>query len=319
MEKIRTEKRKVWLLTLILALAIVLFLFYEPGGNPEFTLRLRAAKVAAMLIVSCCISYSTVAFQTLTYNRILTPSIMGFESVYLLLQTVLVYVYGDLSYQVLSHADNFFYSILGMVSFALFLYLLIYKKGKDNLHLLLLIGLVLGILFNNLSGFMQLLIDPNDFFIVQGKMFASFNKINQHLLGYAAIIMLIVISLGFRLTNYLDVLSLGRDQAINLGISYNRTVQLFLVIIAILTSVSTALVGPITFLGLLVSNLTYEVFRSNRHRSIILTCSLLSAVTLIGGQFIMERLFNLLIPISTIINFIGGIYFMYLLLRTRKL
>lgn len=319
MEKVRSDKQKVGFLALMLMLVIALFLFHEIGQNPEFTLRLRAAKVAAMLIVSCCIAYSTVAFQTLTYNRILTPAIMGFESVYLLLQTILVYIYGDMTYRVLSHADNFFYSILGMVSFALFLYILIYKRGKDNLYLLLLIGLVLGILFNNLSGFMQLLIDPNDFFIVQGKMFASFNKINQQLLSYAAVITLLVIAIGFRLTNYLDVLALGRDQAINLGLNYNKMVQVFLIIIAVLTSVSTALVGPITFLGLLVSNLTYEAFRSNRHRFIIIACGLLSAVTLIGGQFIMERLFNLLIPISTIINFIGGIYFMYLLLRTRKL
>lgn len=308
---------------IILAVALivltVLFLFHNLGGNWEFALRLRTVKVISMLIVSCCIAYSTVAFQTLTNNRILTPSIMGFESVYLLFQTIVVFIYGDLTYQVLSNVNNFFYSIFGMIIFALFLYVLIYKKGKDNLYLLLLVGLVLGILFNNLSSFMQLLIDPNDFFIVQGKMFASFNKINQDLLGYASGIMFLVLLIGFRLTKFLDVMALGKDQAINLGINYNPMVRFFLIIIAVLTSISTALVGPITFLGLLVSNLTYETFKTHKHSSIIVACSLLSAVILVGGQFMMERFFNLLIPISTIINFIGGIYFMFLLLRVRKL
>jgi len=289
------------------------------GNNWEFALRLRGVKVAAILVVSCCVAYSSVAFQTLTNNRILTPSIMGFESVYLLIQTVIVFVYGDQTFRVLSSLDNFFLSVLGMVGFAFLLYILIYKKGKDNLYLLLLVGIILGTLFNSLSSFMQLLIDPNDYFIVQGKMFATFNKINRDLLWPSAAVLVVLLVIGFRTTKYLDVLALGRDQAINLGVDYNRTVQLFLVIIAILVSVSTALVGPITFLGLLVTNLTYELFKTHRHSIIIAACCLVTAVTLLSGQFVMERLFHLSIPVSAIINLIGGLYFMYLLLRVRKL
>ncbi|NLJ01862.1 MAG: iron chelate uptake ABC transporter family permease subunit, partial [Bacteroidales bacterium] len=160
---------------LVFALA-ALFLFYKMGSNWEFALRLRGVKVAAILVVSCCVAYSSVAFQTLTNNRILTPSIMGFESVYLLLQTVIVFIYGDQTFKVLNSLDNFLLSVVCMIGFAFLLYILIYKKGKDNLYLLLLVGIILGTLFNSLSSFMQLLIDPNDYFIVQGKMFATFNK-----------------------------------------------------------------------------------------------------------------------------------------------
>lgn len=312
--------KKNFLITILLLLAAAaLFLFYNMGNNWEFALRLRGVKVAAILVVSCCVAYSSVAFQTLTNNRILTPSIMGFESVYLLIQTVIVFVYGDQTFRVLSSLDNFFLSVLGMVGFAFLLYILIYKKGKDNLYLLLLVGIILGTLFNSLSSFMQLLIDPNDYFIVQGKMFATFNKINRDLLWPSAAVLVVLLVIGFRTTKYLDVLALGRDQAINLGVDYNRTVQLFLVIIAILVSVSTALVGPITFLGLLVTNLTYELFKTHRHSIIIAACCLVTAVTLLSGQFVMERLFHLSIPVSAIINLIGGLYFMYLLLRVRRL
>ena len=312
--------KKNFLITILLLLAAAaLFLFYNMGNNWEFALRLRGVKVAAILVVSCCVAYSSVAFQTLTNNRILTPSIMGFESVYLLIQTVIVFVYGDQTFRVLSSLDNFFLSVLGMVGFAFLLYILIYKKGKDNLYLLLLVGIILGTLFNSLSSFMQLLIDPSDYFIVQGKMFATFNKINRDLLWPSAGVLVVLLVVGFRTTKYLDVLALGRDQAINLGLNYNRTVQLFLIIIAILVSVSTALVGPITFLGLLVTNLTYELFKTHRHSVIIAACCLVTAVTLLGGQFVMERLFHLSIPVSAIINLVGGLYFMFLLLRVRKL
>ncbi len=304
---------------LLLLVTAALFLFYTMGNNWEFALRLRGVKIAAILVVSCCVAYSSVAFQTLTNNRILTPSIMGFESVYLLIQTIIVFVYGDQTFRVLGSLDNFFLSVLGMIGFAFLLYLLIYKKGKDNLYLLLLVGIILGTLFHSLSSFMQLLIDPNDYFIVQGKMFASFNKINRDLLWPSSAVLVVLLVIGFRTTKYLDVLALGRDHAINLGLNYNRMVQLFLVIIAVLVSVSTALVGPITFLGLLVTNLTYELFKTHRHGIIIAACCLVTAVTLLSGQFVMERLFHLSIPVSAIVNLVGGLYFMFLLLRVRKL
>ncbi|MEA5128427.1 iron chelate uptake ABC transporter family permease subunit [Proteiniphilum sp.] len=312
--------KKNFLITVLLLLAAVtLYLFYNMGSNWEFALRLRGVKVAAIIVVSCCVAYSSVAFQTLTNNRILTPSIMGFESVYLLIQTLIVFMYGDLTFQVLSGWGNFLLSVLGMIGFAFLLYILIYKKGKDNLYLLLLVGIILGTLFNSLSSFMQLLIDPSDYFIVQGKMFATFNKINRDLLWPSAGVLAVLLVVGFRTAKYLDVLALGRDQAINLGLNYNRMVQLFLVIIAILVSVSTALVGPITFLGLLVTNLTYELFKTHRHDVVIAACCLVTAVTLLSGQFVMERLFHLSIPVSAIINLVGGLYFMFLLLRVRKL
>ena len=295
------------------------FLFYRLGNNWEFALQLRSVKVFAIIIVAASVAYSSVAFQTLTNNRILTPSIMGFESLYLLIQTLIVYIYGDETYKVLSSIDNFLISVIGMIIFGLLLYFMIYKKGKDNIYLLLLVGIILGTLFSSLSSFMQLLIDPNDFFIVQGKMFATFNKINTTLLWPSAITLIIILFFGFRMTKYLDVIALGREQAINLGLNYNALVKLFLVIIAILVSISTALVGPITFLGLLVTNLTYELFKTHKHSLIISACFIVSAIALLAGQFIMERILNLSTPLSAIINMVGGLYFIYLLLKVRKL
>lgn len=315
----KTIKRNFYIVSLLLVALVVLFLFYKIGGNWEFALKLRSYKLLAILIVSGGVAYSTVSFQTITNNRILTPSIMGFESVYLLLQTIIVYIYGDNTYKVLGGMGNFLLSVLSMIGFAFLLYLLIYRRGKDNLYLLLLVGIIVGTLFNSLSSFMQLLIDPNDYFIVQGKMFATFNKVNTSLLWPSLIITILVLFFGFRITKYLDIMSLGRDQSINLGVNYNRMVKTFLVIIAVLTSISTALVGPVTFLGLLVSNLTYEIFKTYKHSIIISATILVTAVTLLSGQFIMERFFNLTIPVSTIINMVGGVYFMYLLLRVKRL
>lgn len=315
----RKIRKQIILLLLLALLCISVFLMYNLGGSWEFALRFRSMKIGAMTIVAGCVAYSTVAFQTLTHNRILTPSIMGFESVYMLLQTILVFLYGDQTATVMNHPKNFALSIFFMIGFAFLLYLLIYKREVNNMYLLLLIGLVLGILFNGLSSFMQLLIDPNNFFIVQGKMFASFSNINQDLMGYSAGILILTLAVGFRYTPRLDVLSLGRNQAINLGLNYNKNVQLFLVLVAIMVSVSTALVGPVLFLGLLVSNLTYEICKTYRHDVIIVACTLVTVIILVGGQFLAEQVFELSTPISIIINFVGGVYFLFLLLKKEKI
>lgn len=311
--------KKIMLLILLALSCISVFIFYKMGNSWEFALHNRAIKLAAIVIVSCCVAYSTIAFQTLTNNRILTPSIMGFESVFMLFQTLLVFIHGENSFQAVGSLGNFLISTLLMIGFAFLLYLLIYKRGVDNMFLLLLIGLVLGTLLNTLSSFLQLLLDLNNFFVVQGKMFASFSRINEDLIGYAFAALAVTLMIGMSCTHRLDVLALGKNQAINLGLNYDRNVQLFLVLIAIMVSISTALVGPVLFLGLLVSNLTYEILKTYLHRWLIPACALVTIIVLVGGQFLAERLFALATPISVIINFVGGIYFMYLLLKRKKI
>lgn len=311
--------RKISILSLLAVLGMTVFTLYKMGNSWEFALHYRALKIAAIAIVSWCVAYSTIAFQTLTNNRILTPSIMGFEAVFMLFQTLLVFLHGENSLQAVGTVGNFVISTLLMIGFAFLLYFLIYKRGVDNMFLLLLIGLVLGTLLNTLSSFLQLLLDPNNFFIVQGKMFASFSNINQELLGYAFAIVAVVLLIGMRYTNRLDVLALGKNQAINLGLDYDKNIQMFLTLIAIMVAVSTALVGPVLFLGLLVSNLTYEILKTYKHHILIPACALVTLIVLVGGQFLAERILKLSTPISVIINFVGGIYFMYLLLKRKRI
>jgi len=311
--------RKISILSLLAVLSMAVFTLYKLGNSWEFALHHRALKIAAIAIVSWCVAYSTIAFQTLTNNRILTPSIMGFEAVFMLFQTLLVFIHGENSLQAVGTVGNFVISTLLMIGFAFLLYFLIYKRGVDNMFLLLLIGLVLGTLLNTLSSFLQLLLDPNNFFIVQGKMFASFSNINQELLGYAFAIVAVVLLIGMRYTNRLDVLALGKNQAINLGLDYDKNIQMFLTLIAIIVAVSTALVGPVLFLGLLVSNLTYEILKTYKHHILIPACALVTLIVLVGGQFLAERILKLSTPISVIINFVGGIYFMFLLLKRKRI
>jgi len=309
---------KMLILVALVAIFSCLYLFQGLNGNYDYILPRRVIKVIAMAITGVSIAYSTVTFQTITHNRILTPSIMGLDSLYLLLQTVIIFFLGSSHIAIMNAQVNFFISVIVMIGFALILYQFLFRSGKRPIYFLLLVGIIVGTFLGSLTTFMQVLIDPNEFTRVQDKMFASFNNVDGDLVWLALIVVVIVMAFGWRMVNELDVLSLGRDNAINLGVPYDRVVKRMLIISSVLISVSTALVGPITFFGLIVANLSYQFFKTYKHSVLIVGASLLSLVALFGGQWIVERVFTFSTTLSVIINFIGGIYFIYLLLRESR-
>ncbi|WP_286478939.1 iron chelate uptake ABC transporter family permease subunit [Ignatzschineria indica] len=314
---INTRMKLVLLLILAVA-SSALFLFYQLGVNWDYVLPRRSYKLLAMVIAGSAIAFSTVIFQTVTHNRILTPSIMGLDSLYLLVQTLLVYFLGGKNFAMISNEWLFLLSVLVLVTFSMLLFKMLLGKDGRSVFFLLLIGIVLGALFQSLSTFMQVLIDPNEFFLVQDKMFASFNNVQVKLIWWALGIIGVTMILYLPMIKYLDVLSLGRDQSVNLGISYRKVVMLTLIAVSVLTAVSTALIGPITFLGLLVANLGYEIFKTYRHSVLLMGTILVSIIALAFGQMLVERVFSFSTTLSVIINFIGGLYFIYLLLRGSK-
>nr|MDH3155611.1 iron chelate uptake ABC transporter family permease subunit [Bacillus licheniformis] len=312
------HKQKMLVLIVIATVCIGLFLFYGLPSVWEYALPRRFAKVFAIIIVGTAIAYSSMIFQTITNNRILTPSILGLDSLYVLLQTGIIFFFGAAKLADLGKNGNFLLSTGLMVCFSFVLFFLMFRRGGRHIFLLPLVGIVFGTLFRSLSSFMQMLIDPNEFQVVQNKMFASFNNLNTDILVLASLVILAILVYAWRFNPYFDVISLGRDQAVNLGIDYDRTVKKMLIVVAVLVSVSTALVGPITFLGLLVVNVAREVFKTYKHSVLIPGAVLFSIIALVGGQFIVEKLFGLTVTLVVIIDFIGGIYFIYLLLKERK-
>lgn len=205
-----------------------------------------------------------------------------------------------------------------MLLFSSLIYKFIFKKSSKNIFTLLLVGVVCGTLFESLTTFMQVLIDPVEFQVVQDKMQASFNNVNTDLLFISSIVIIICMGYVYDYLKILDVMSLGREQAINLGVDYDRVMKKMLVVIVLLTSVATALVGPITFLGLLVVNISRQLISSYKHSMLGISTILISVIALIGGQLLVEQLMDFGVSVSVIINFIGGIYFIYLVMKERN-
>ncbi|EAH5372408.1 iron chelate uptake ABC transporter family permease subunit [Campylobacter jejuni] len=293
-------------------------MFVGLNGFDEYALKSRFLQIAAIIIVAICIAVSTVIFQTLCNNKILTPAIIGLDSLYMLLQSALIFSFGAANLSVYKNDINFLITLVCMVVFSLGLYKILFSSDR-SIYLIMLLGLVFGTLFSTLSSFFEVLIDPDEFMVIQGRMFASFDNIAFDVLILAYIISFLSFIWIFRYMKFLDPLNLGKDLAINLGINYQKISKQLMIIIAILTSISTALVGPITFLGLLVVNITYELFKTAKHSILLSACILISILALLGGVFFVSRVFDYNATISVVINFLGGIYFIYLVLKGNKL
>ena len=298
-------------------LSCVLFMTLGARGNWDFILAFRGGKLLTMMTIAIAIGQSTIIFQTLSGNRILTPSIMGFDALYLMIQSVLVLTIGGLAYASLGSFVKFAAETLVMTGAALILFRAVLRDASD-ISRMILTGLILGVLFRSLTSMVNRIIDPNEFSIIQQVSFAQFNAMNQDLTFIALFITLACSLWLWTRHRELDVIALGRDHAINLGIDHDRSTRQLLIVVALLVSVSTALVGPIVFFGLLVSAVTYQIAGTWRHAVLIPVAALLSAIILIFSQTIFERVLHLSASVSVVIEGLGGLVFLYLILKRRR-
>lgn len=302
-----------------LVLSMVLFMTVNAGGQWDFILAFRGTKLVALLVVAYAISVSTILFQTITSNRILTPYIMGFDALYLLIQTILIFAFGGLGYATIGHLFKFGAEVGIMLFASLVMFSTLFLKAQEDLYRMVLTGVILGVLFRSLSSFLQRIIDPEEFAVVQSASFAQFNIIRTDLLGASLLIVALVSLIIWRYRHELDVIALGREHAINLGVNYKRSMVLMLFLIAVLVSISTALVGPVSFFGLLVSGIVYSLMKTHRHAALIPASFLLGALILVSGQLIFEHLLGMQAVLSVVVEFLGGIVFIIFLLKRKAL
>lgn len=304
-------------LACLLAVAAVAFMTLDTKGSWSFLLPFRGVRLAALALVGATIAVATVLFQTVTDNRILTPSIMGFDALYLLLQSALIFLLGGLGYGMLDPRLKFLVESAAMMVAAATLFALLLGRGRQDLHRMLLVGIIFGTLFRSLAAFLQRLMDPNAFAVLQDASFARFGHIDTDLLAVSVVVSIGALSVVWRIRRDLDVAALGREPAIGLGVDHARLARMTLLLVALLVSVSTALAGPVAFFGLLVASLARLVIDVPRHAQLLPAAAMIGATILIAGQTVFERVLGLESTLSVVIEFAGGLLFLVLLLRVR--
>lgn len=284
----------------------------------DYAMSIRTPKLLVMLLTAFCIGSASIVFQSLINNTVVTPCLLGMNALYILIHTVVVFMLGSTSILVTTRLFSFTIDLIIMGVVALILYGYLFKKTKGNVLYILLAGTVMATLFTSITDTIQRLIDPNEYLSLQSALIASFNKVNSEILLFAVAAIVAITAFLWKDLKLLDVITLGKDQAVNLGVDYDRTVRRLLFGVTLFIAIATAMVGPISFLGLIIANLSRQLFKTYRHAYLIPGSALIGMVVLLAGQTLIEQVFRFTANITSFINVGGGLYFLYLLLKNRR-
>lgn len=320
----KKEEKRYWIFLITLfalgALSSYGLLVYNnpvPVGSPSFipVVRRRMVALVAMIIAATCQSLSTVAFQSITNNRVITPSLLGFEALYSTIHTSTIFFFGASTFINFSGIGSFIFQVVVMVLMCLILYGWLLSGKYGDLQLMLLVGVIIGTGLRSLSSFMRRLLAPSEFDILQAKLFGSVNNADSAYFSVAIPIVIIAALLLLAYSKKLNVLSLGKDVCTSLGVNNQFSVIYTLILVSVLMSISTALVGPLTFYGFLVATLSYQVAPTYDHRYIFPMALAIGFLIITGAYFFMYHVFNAQGVVSVIIEMFGGITFLIVILR----
>lgn len=318
----RKNIRKLMFMLLLVALAGAAYMLvgvnFENQKLFAYAMKIRTPKLIAMLITAFAIGGASIVFQSIINNTIVTPCLLGMNSLYTLIHTAIVFFAGSGSLLARNANAAFAADLLLMGVVATVVYSYLFKKTRHNVLYVLLIGTVLSSFFSSIQTTLTRVMDPNEYDSLLSTLVASFSNINSEIILFSVVVLAVVIFVMRKDLALLNVITLGKDQAVNLGVDYDRTIRRLLLGVTLCIAVATAMVGPISFLGLIIANLSRQLLKTFRHGQLILGSALFGMIVLVGGQLIVEQVFTYAIPVSVFITVGGGIYFLYLLLTNRR-
>lgn len=313
-----SNKRKLKILTVIVVLVCIAYLFVN--SHPEkpqlfrYIVSLRMPTLAVMIIAAFSVGSASIIFQSIINNRIVTPCLLGMNSMYTLIHTAVVFVAGTGSVLAMNANLSFAVDLIVMSVIATFLYSYMFQKTGNNVLYVLLIGTVMSSFLGSIQSTMIRVMDPNEYDTLLTTLVADFNNIHVEVIVFSSVLLVLLTIFLWKDLKLLDVITLGKDQAVNLGVDYERTMRRLLLGVVFCISIATAMIGPISFLGLIIANLARQLLKTHKHSYLIPGAALMGMLAIIVGQLISQHVFHYSVPISTFITIGGGIYFLYLLL-----
>ncbi len=314
------KKRVVTLLILVLGFSL-LYIGLDFFQLTAYVQKARLTKLLSFLIVILLIVPPTIVFQTIVNSRYLSPSIIGMDAVYVLIQSLIYFMGYHYLSQLMNHSLILFLIQIGLMLSICYLSLYLAKinwLSTVNESIWLMIGMIFGTVLRNWSTFFQVLMDPNEYLALQSRLFASFQSVSKELLGIAFIIAILSNAYFFYKRYLLDVYHLGKTTALTLGVDIQKETKRLLLLIVLMLGTATAFVGPLTFLGFMVANITYYLTPKHHHLERLTIGILFGLVMILSGQLLIERVLNLQFNLNIMIEGIGGLMFFLLLFKKER-
>ncbi|NFB23181.1 ABC transporter permease [Clostridium botulinum] len=267
----------------------------------------RIPRLISIIVVGVNMSIAGLIMQQISRNKFVSPDTAStIDSAKLgVLVALMIFPSATLTEKMIV---SFIFSLLGT-----FLFMKILKKIKvKNSIFIPLVGIMLGNIIDSITTFFAYkynLIQSIASWL-QGD-FSLIIKGNYELIYFS----LPLVVIAFIYANKFTVAGMGEDFSKNLGVNYNRIINIGLVIVALISSLVVITVGKIPFLGLIVPNIV-TLYKGDNLKNSLCSTALLGAVFLLGCD-ILGRLviYPYEISIGLVVGVIGSIVFLYLLFR----
>lgn len=285
-----------------------LFIEYNPDVATIYDLRFPRIFIA--MLGGAATAVSGVLLQAVMKNPLADPGIIGVSSGASLVAVIVTAFFPSLFF--LTPMLAF---IGGLVAFLL-VYSLSWKGGLSPLRIIL-----VGVAVNALcTGLMSAFNSATDSSYTGVASIVNANITQKTWDDFQTLAVYVVIGLvaSFFVTNQCNLLSLEDKTARSLGMNVTRSRIVISVIAVLLASISTAVVGAISFLGLIVPHIARLLVGSN-HKVLVPYSILLGAFTLLLADTIGRTVASPYeISAAVVMSVIGGPFFIFLLRRSKQ-
>lgn len=300
-------------LSVLLGSSSVNILSLFKGGNEKayrIIMHIRLPRTVAAVLSGCALAVSGVLIQAVLNNPMASPSIIGVNSGAGLAAVLLITAFPTLvSYIPIA-------AFLGALGACLIIYLFSLKSGADKITITL-IGIAVGSILSAGINLAKTLFPDSvfdaDLFLIGGLSGITVNKlISPAILIFCALIISQVLSRA------VDIITLGDETALTLGVNVKVLKFFLLVIASVLAGSAVSFVGVIGFVGLLVPHIARR-FIGTRHKLLIPASALMgSCLVLICDLFGRCIAAPYEVSVGIILSFLGGPFFIALIFSKRK-
>ncbi|MCG3417724.1 FecCD family ABC transporter permease [Oceanobacillus jordanicus] len=333
-----TPTKRAWLVAVSLFIAILLTLIISlnlgvmqispvdvwktltGNGTSQSSLVLfdfRLPRMVIALLIGAGMAVSGAILQSVTQNELADPGIIGINAGagFAVVLSIYLFQSGTIT---ASTASIFLLpaaALIGSVVAATLIYAISWKNGVSPIRLIL-VGIGINAAFSALIIVFQLKMDPNDF--TRATVWLSGNISGTDWTYVYALLpwILILLPYTFLKANTLNTMNLGDDIAKGLGTRVERERMLLLLAAVALAGSSVAVGGGIAFLGLVTPHLVKKLV-GTRHQAILPITALMGGFLLLVADTVGRNILSPSeIPVGLVVSVIGGIYFIYLLIKS---
>jgi iron complex transport system permease protein len=270
----------------------------------------RLPRTALALLLGAALGISGAIFQSLTRNPLGSPDIIGFDAGSYTGALIVITMFGGGYLMVASGA------LLGGLATALLVYLLAYSRGVQGFRLII-VGIGVSAMLTSLNTWMLLRAKLEVAMAAAIWGAGSLNGMTLERLGISSIVLAILVPMALAMSRPMGQLELGDDAARALGVGAERSRLGLLVLGVALTATATATAGPIGFISLAAPQLARRL--TGAAGVAMLPAAAMGALLLAGADFLAQRAFApTQLPVGIVTVSLGGIYFVWLLLREAR-